>query len=234
MFDPDLARSVAEKHVLNDDEGALIPSFVEICRFLGEFPSELSWSRGEKPTEFNESDLDKLAKRYFDGYRRSDFPATPSTIPDEMVSVIMREAYGYTDEECEQIKVDHQRSMCAENCVGNLLERYINSILRDKNWYWCCGEFVKAIDFLSKNDDDDWLALQIKNRDNSENSSSSAIRDGTKIQKWFRSFSKDTKKGRPNFTNWDKLPPLMKGYDLSEDGFKEFVIRYINDHKPSE
>ena len=111
------------------------------------------------------------------------------------------------------------------------MERYINSLLKDKGWYWCCGDFVKAIDFLSKDDEGQWFALQIKNRNNSENSSSSAIRDNTTIQKWFRSFSKDTKKGRPSFTNWDKLPSLMQGHNLSEQGFKEFVLEYVRDRK---
>ncbi len=123
--------------------------------------------------------------------------------------------------------------MCAENCVGNLLERYLDSQLRTSYWNWCCGEFVKAIDFLGRNDNGEWIALQIKNRDNSENSSSSAIRDGTRIQKWFRSFSKDTKKGRVSFTNWQKLPPLMQGYNLNENDFKLFVSKYIEEEKKS-
>jgi len=148
-----------------------------------------------------------------------------------MVSVIMHEAYGYSEEACENIKVEHQYSMCAENCVGNLLERYLDSVLRGIQWFWCCGEFVKAIDFLGRNQSGDWIALQIKNRDNSENSSSSAIRDGTRIQKWFRSFSKDTKRGRPSFTNWDNLSPLMQGYGLSEKDFKRFVSHYLRQEK---
>ena len=233
-FDENLAREVAEQIVMKDseDEKSLITSFVEVCRFLGEFPGEVSWNKKKntnQPSVLNPNDLSLLAQRYFEGYRRSDFPSEPSTKPDTMVSVIMHEAYGYSDEDCQRIQKEHQHSMCAENCVGNLLERYLDSVLRDYDWYWCCGELVKAIDFLGKNAQGEWIALQIKNRDNTENSSSKAIRDQTRIQKWYRSFSKDTKRGRKSWTNWSKLPPLMEGYNLSEEGFEKFVIQYIRD-----
>jgi uncharacterized protein CbrC (UPF0167 family) len=235
-FDKKNAALLAAGLCDNDDERSLIPSFVEVCSFLAEFPNELSWRTSKvspvKPNVKTDEGLAALANRYFEAYRRSDFPVEPSTVPDDMVSVIMEKAYGYSAEECQKIKLEHQHAMCAENCVGNLLERYLDSKLRQSHWSWCCGEFVKAIDFLGKNQDGEWIALQIKNRDNSENSSSSAIRDGTRIQKWFRSFSKDTKNGRPSFTNWEKLPSLMQGYDLNEDDFKLFVSSYIESKKP--
>ncbi|MFM7980465.1 MAG: SinI family restriction endonuclease, partial [Candidatus Fonsibacter sp.] len=68
--------------------------------------------------------------------------------------------------------------------------------------------------------------FQIKNRDNSENSSNSAIRNGTEIKKWFRSFS------RTGATNWSKLPVEMSQYGLSEEGFMEFVAMYLKNEKP--
>jgi uncharacterized protein CbrC (UPF0167 family) len=234
-FSKQKAQEVANQVCNNADERSLIPSFVEVCTFLSEFPNELSWKIKKdnpvKPSVDNEDGLNALANKYFEGYRRSDFPAEPSTIPDDMVSVIMEKAYGYTNAQSEKIKLEHQHSMCSENCVGNLLERYLDFKLRSSHWSWCCGEFVKAIDFLGRNEQGEWIALQIKNRNNSENSSSSAIRDNTRIQKWFRSFSKDTKKGRPSFTNWAKLPTLMQGYDLNEDDFKTFVSHYIDTEK---
>ena len=115
--------------------------------------------------------------------------------------------------------------MVAENCVGTLLERYLDSVLRPHGWHWCCGNFVKAIDFVRQDHDGQWLALQIKNRDNSENSSSSAIRSGTNIQKWFRSYS------RTGNTNWHNLPPLMQGFQVSEQGFISFVRSYLHVEK---
>jgi len=137
----------------------------------------------------------------------------------------MHAAYGYSLEDCEKIKLTHQQSMCAENAVGALLERYIDSVLRNYGWHWCCGSFVKAIDFIKRAENGNWYELQIKNRDNSENSSSSAIRNNTQIQKWFRTRS------RTGETNWNKLPPLMQGHGLSEGGFRLFVETYLrNNH----
>lgn len=225
-FDSTRAKEIAEDISDGDDEKTLVDPFVEICTFLSENPDAMSW-RGTKPSINSSKGIVQLATKYFQGYRKSDFPVAPSTVPDEMVSVIMEEAYGYSSKECERIKIEHQHAMCAENCVGNLLERYLDSKLRGNGWYWCCGEFVKAVDFLGRHDGG-WAVLQVKNRNNSENSSSSAIRMGTEIQKWFRSYSRDTKRGRPTFTNWHNLPPLMQGYGMNEEGFRSFVSEYIS------
>jgi len=111
-FNKKTARKIAEKICINDDEKTLISSFVEVCSFLSEFPDELSWRTSKinpkKPDATTDEGLEMLANRYFEAYRRSDFPAEPSTIPDEMVSVIMEKAYGYSAKECEKIKIEHQ------------------------------------------------------------------------------------------------------------------------------
>ena len=70
-----------------------------------------------------------------------------------------------------------------------------------------------------------WKLLQIKNRSNSENSSSKAIRDGTKIEKWCRI---NANNGR---TYWDKVPKPMRNLGLSEDNFRRFVVDYIRNEK---
>jgi len=199
-------------------------SFKIIHKYLIDNPDRLSW-RGSPPDLSTEAGISSLGTKYFSAYRKSDFPALPATVPDQMVSIVMHAAYGYSLEECEGIKLTHQQSMCAENAVGALLERYIDSVLRDYGWHWCCGSFVKAIDFIKESDNGTWYELQIKNRDNSENSSSSAIRNHTNIQKWFRT------KSRTGETNWNNLPPLMQGHGLSEAGFKAFVEMYLRNHQ---
>jgi hypothetical protein len=202
----------------------IVYPFEQVCLFLKDNPESLSWRAKSRPSLTEPDDIDVLAKKFVDGYKRSDFPAQPGTVPDEMVSIVMQVAYGYSKSECQKIKTDHQYSMCAENCVGALLERYLDSIMRSHGWVWCCGDFVKAVDFILPTNSG-WDALQIKNRDNSENSSSSAIRNNTDIQKWFRTFSQTGK------TNWDNLPPMMQGKGLSEDGFIEFVKKYLKREK---
>ncbi len=227
-FNQNHARDIATRYCNNGaTERGLVASFVEICRFLSEHPERLSWRGNTKPKVETQAGLDRLAKKYFSGYRRSDFPAKPGTIPDQMVSIVMQVAYGYSASDAENIKIEHQQSMCAENCVGALLERYLDSGLRQHDWHWCCGEFVKAVDFIKRNSDGTWVTLQVKNRDNSENSSSSAIRNDTSIQKWFRSFS------RTGETNWNNVPPAMKNLGLSEEGFIAFATKYLADERVS-
>ena len=205
-------------------------SFVNVCSYLSQDQESLmSWRGKNKPSVHDEEGLKLLAESYAAGYKKSDFPAVPGTVPDELVSLVMQEAYGYSAVDCEKIKKQHQDSMCAENCVGALLERYLDSCLHDSGWVWCCGEFVKAVDFIkpvevSGEETGGWLALQIKNRDNSENSSSKDIRTGTAIDKWFRGFS--VKGG----TNWDNLPATMQDKGLSETGFQEFVRGYLQEN----
>jgi hypothetical protein len=110
--------------------------------------------------------------------------------------------------------------MAAENMVGELLERYIDSVLSKHGWVWCCGALVKHVDFIKK-EDNGYRLLQIKNRDNSENSSSKAIRDGTTIEHWFRTFS------RTGRTNWEAFPDKSLKSHLSEVGFVSYVEKYI-------
>ena len=131
-----------------------------------------------------------------------------------------RKAHKNSKKETEEIKITHLESMASENAVGALLERYLDSVLREKGWAWCCGNFVKAIDFI-KFDNGVWFELQIKNRSNTENSSSSKIREGTSIHKWYRT---EAKTGE---TMWNNVPEPMKGINLSEEGFKKCVEQYL-------
>lgn len=151
----------------------------------------------------------------------------PSTIPDEAVSVILQQCCGFTKQQTEQIKLEHQLSMSAENLVGALLERYIAQVLEPHGWVWCAGDFVRAIDFIKYNQSTQlWEAVQVKNRDNTENSSSSAIRQGTEIEKWFRTYSKPSKKRATN-TNWENFPEAEFRDQLSEEGFLQFIRDYL-------
>lgn len=217
MYDINEARQIIQRELPEEPNlHSLVSSFATIIEFLNEFPDYLSWRGNNRPN------LERLANKYISGYLHTDLPAEPGTIPDQMVSVIMNQFYEYEEAQLEFIKVSHQHSMCAENCVGALLERYIASYATD--WSWCCGNFVKAIDFLQKDTSGAWNLLQIKNRDNTENSSSSAIRNGTEIAKWFRTFS------RTGATNWDNPPPSLQRHGLSEQGFVDFVRNYIRIH----
>ena len=114
--------------------------------------------------------------------------------------------------------------MSAENCVGQLLEKYIDSVTCSSGWVWVAGDLIKAVDFIFP-ENNSWKLLQIKNRSNSENSSSKAIRDGTKIEKWCRI------KAENGMTYWDSVPESMRNLGLSEDNFRRFVVDYIRNEK---
>jgi len=195
--------------------------FDVIIDFLIDNPDSLSGRR--KKIDISTLEGRKVLYEMFVGDRKRHVGlVTPSTIPDEAVSMILKASKGYSDEELERIKVEHQYSMSAENLVGYLLEKYLAEKLEPHGWVWCSGDFVKAVDFIRKDEKGIWHALQIKNRDNTENSSSSAIRKGTPIKKWFRTFSKSSLKRDAN-TNWDRFPEARFVELLSEDDFLDYI-----------
>jgi len=197
---------------------ALSEKYAQIIKFLSDNPAMASASRSKSAAQVGSKEYIQLQAVSFSKSREPKQPDPPQTIPDEMVGVILNQYFGLPKDKLEDAKHWHLLSMGAENIVGDILERYIASVLEPEGWAWCSGSLVKAVDFIFQTDDKTWVPLQVKNRDNSENSSSSAIRDGTTIKKWHRSFSK--KKG----DNWDNFP--VKG-KLSEKGFREFVDKYL-------
>jgi hypothetical protein len=201
--------------------------FITIVRFLFEFPEYAAKLKGKNSPDIGATEyIIKLAKIFADG-RLPQTPRPPHTIPDELVSIILHQYFDLPESQLEQIKQEHQLSMGAENLVGGVLERYLASVLEPHGWVWCSGSVVRAIDFIKPPSylDSDWNLLQVKNRDNSENSSSSAIRNGTNIHKWFRTFSK-----KPG-TNWVNFPDQTIRSQLSEQAFKQFSIEYLQELK---
>ena len=219
---------IEELDACYDIEPSLKNSFISVIKYLNEYPDNLSVrSKKNAPDITKKEVIGQLAVSYFSSFYTLTIPSLPKTVPDEMVSLIMRTVFGYSKSEAEKIKKTHLESMAAENAVGTLLERYLDSVLRPNGWAWCCGNFVRAIDFI-KFDNGIWHELQIKNRSNSENSSSSAIRKGTHIQKWYRT------KATTGETMWNQLPPMMQGLNLSEEGFRAFVEDYLRQNIHSE
>jgi SinI restriction endonuclease len=193
--------------------------FAALMRFLLVTPELRPSVRGSGEIGSKEHIL-QLAARYAQA-RSPKRPKPPSTVPDPLVSFILNIYFSVGSSRLEDAKREHQWAMAAENMVGDLLERYLASILEPEGWVWCSGSVVKAVDFVKFREDDFWAALQVKNRDNSENSSSSAIRNGTQIEKWFRTFSKTGK------TNWEAFPDEEFCDRLSEQNFYAFVKEYL-------
>ena len=134
-----------------------------------------------------------------------------------------------SEEEVEKESQIHDLFMAAENVQGNLLEEYIANKIRPFGWLWCYGETLRAVDFCTK---DGHYLLQIKNKNNTENSSSSAIREGTAVHKWYRLGSKRINGVyEPDF-KWEALNAIIndnktencdKMCNLTEDDYHSFL-----------
>ena len=189
----------------------LVDPYRLVIEFLSDNPDMASSSRNKRFNAIGSDEYIQWQAEQFNKSRDPKRPEPPQTIPDEMVSLILNRYFELPEQNLKQAKEWHRLSMEAENIIGDVLERYIASVLEKEGWAWCSGSLVKAVDFIYRDNDGKWVPLQVKNRDNSENSSSKSVRNGTKIQKWYRSFSKKTG------DNWKNFPV---GNKLSESSFR--------------
>lgn len=121
-------------------------------------------------------------------------------------------------EEVLLIRLGHRLSMAAENIIGLILEEYIHCNVVQYGWTCCWGSAIPSVDFCSS----EGTLLQIKNKSNTENSSSNKIRVGTPIKIWFRL---DAYTGQ---TRWEGLNDIIgKPALMSEEGFHTFASDLI-------
>ena len=142
------------------------------------------------------------------------------TIPDNAVYEYIKAKFDHKETEIVKVKNHHNIAMDAENKIGYFLEEYIYKNIKSNDWIWCTGSILRSIDFIKKELQGTkivWKMLQVKNSDNTENSSSNKVRDNTSIEHWFRRFSlKDE-------YNWDSLKKITNCENLSEENFLEFL-----------
>lgn len=134
------------------------------------------------------------------------------TCSDPAISHLVKIVSNVDDVEINEQEKHHNLFMSAENILGQLLEEYIASNVQDLGWYWCAGNVLRAVDFCHK----EGGFLQIKNKSNSENSSSSAIREKTSIKKWYRLGSRKEKGKQIPIFKWDSLNSIIN--DCLKDG----------------
>jgi hypothetical protein len=225
LSDEDKKEALARK-VMDSVDPELVEQFVTVVRFLHENPDSGFKASAAEAGKSPEQLMLKLAMKFCHS-RQPSAPTKPTTVPDRLVSLILHRHFKVAEESLDRAQHEHLLSMGAENMVGNLLERFIASKLEPHGWVWCSGSIVKSADFIKPPapPSKDWTILQVKNRDNSENSSSSAIRKGTKIEKWFRTFS------RRDATNWQQFPETEFRSELTEAEFHKFVKGYLNQFK---
>jgi len=148
----------------------------------------------------------------------------PGTTPDPIIDHIISSRLPFWDsDEINKIKYAHRLSMSAENILGLFLEEYLAINLLNHGWHCAWGETIRSVDFCHE----DGRLLQVKNRSNSENSSSSRVRLGTEIDKWHRI---DARTGSYKWIKLSQTLDVPNGI-LNEDGFINF-IKNILDKNP--
>lgn len=161
--------------------------------------------------------IDKWLTRYSDGFNKRASCRLSNmigTIADPIIEKIIGFRLPHLNaKELEKITHAHRLGMSAENILGLLLEEYLADNLIGAGWHCAWGETIKSVDFVNENG----LLLQIKNRSNSENSSSSAIRLGTEIKHWYR-----IRHDRIEYM-WPKLNEICGTTNLSEPSFAEYI-----------
>lgn len=151
---------------------------------------------------------------------------------DPLVEAVIMQIQGVTKSVAEDQVRTHNMFMATENILGYLLEEYIAEKIRPYKWIWCAGETLRAIDFCNENGT---VLLQIKNKYNSENSSSVTVREGTSIKKWHRLGVSHTDGENAPVFKWDKLnniinqniPKGMNELELKEEDFEIFIKKVI-------
>ncbi len=153
---------------------------------------------------------------------------------DPALRVLVQATQGLTEEQASSRENSHDLFMAAENRQGNLLEEYIAIHTRPYGFIWANGNVLKAIDFTTT---DGSFLLQIKSKYNTENSSSSDIREGTTIEKWYRLGVRTVNHRKiPDF-KWVKLNELVNKYktegldlppcNMSEDDYRTFLSEAV-------
>ena len=195
-----------------------------ILEFLKDNPEFITIKvNKQKPTNLNSEAAEKIKLKYEKNLDIVRSPSLPETKWDPALSIILQEFYDFDNDNTSigDAEVIHKKIKSSENFMGELLEVYIESIIKDFGWIRAIGETIKATDFIKK-EDGTWHLLQIKNRNNTENSSSAKIREGTDIKKWWRFNAKNGK------LNWENFPIEDCRDKLSDEGFLIFIKNYFN------
>ncbi|MEI6414868.1 MAG: SinI family restriction endonuclease, partial [Pseudomonadota bacterium] len=105
-----------------------------IIRFLASHPEAASRMRGMAAPVIGSVEYVRCQATAFASARNLRAPQAPATVPDEMVSIILQEYFDIAVADLERVKREHLLSMGAENLVGDLLERYLASVLEQHEW----------------------------------------------------------------------------------------------------
>ena len=190
--------------------------------------------------------LEKYIERWINGYAKAkdNIPskriARPkSSCTDPSLKTVVKAVLGLSEEEAVSGETYHNLFMSAENILGNLLEEYIAPKVKPYGFLWCEGNVLSAIDFCNS---DGTFFLQIKNKSNSENSSSNKIREHTDIhiEKWYRLGTRSEKNKKVPTYKWEVLNKFINDHKtmgielapccMTEDEYQEFLQRKASEN----
>lgn len=209
------AVQAAELHEVSWDEG-INAVFSVITKDTALAPTNVRNSKDGKI-----SAIEKWVLKYHRGFcgRASQRVSNPpGTLADPIIeSIIGARLTHLNDDDLNKISYAHRLGMSAENILGLFLEEYLADNLSEFGWHCAWGETVRSVDFVKETGE----LIQIKNRSNSENSSSSRVRDGTLIKKWYRIEASKVE------YKWDLLNKMCGIGTLSEKQFVAFVHKIL-------
>lgn len=147
------------------------------------------------------------------------------TTNDPAITAIITGAFGDAIDVVEMRNV-HRVFESAEIIGGNLLEEYIAKSAQKRGWIWCNGSVLRGVDFCNEQLN---YFIQVKNRDNTHNSSSRSFIEGLgNTVNWYRMTSR---RGAEQTYNWDELRDLFREgagitiprKELNEKDYRKFL-----------
>lgn len=186
----------------------------------------------DNPLEY----MNKWTERYLHAIKNkpsSRAAAIKNSVDDPILKIMIKTEKGFDDKQVDRALDDHNLYMSAENIQGSLLEEYIDTHISKYGWIWAEGETIRACDFIKYNAaEDKYDLLQIKNKYNSENSSSSAIRKGKKITKWYRLGQKKQDGKLIPAYQWKALNEVIGvENEMSEQDYVDFIMQAARKNK---
>src|SRR6202795_565720 len=102
----------------------LSSKFKFLIKFLSQFPEACSKPRSKKMQNKvgQEEHIEYLARSFHES-RLPRKPTPPTTVHDEVVTIVLNISFNIQPENLERIKEEHRFSMAAENIVGDLAEK---------------------------------------------------------------------------------------------------------------
>ena len=144
-----------------------------------------------------------------------------TTVPDELVSDMLELIGGVEPHRRQQVQDQYNIQKQIEMKIGDFLEMYLLEHSFAFGWVQT-GNLIRGTDMIKKKTDGTWLKLQIKNSDNTINSSSAGFVVG-KAKTWAR------RNSTQGTHYWHEFPDPQVRSLLSENAFRKFIKRYYTD-----